>query len=208
MTVVDLPPDLAPAQRARVEQLLTEVPLAPHPRPRGRGDMRKPCYVCHSKDGRMGGHHLVHGDDSTVVPVHRSCHRKLHPKTKENQMGNPDAARMVEQHERDAMAAEHERQAVHAALAEEEARAAVAAARPRHTVSTRHIQRLIGNAADLARRVDGKPAGTVIGVREHQRPGGPDANVEYALCKAIADLRHAAEELDAERLSCFGWAQV
>lgn len=77
-----------------------------------------------------------------------------------------------------------------------------------HVVSTRHIQRLIGNAMDLARRVDGKESGTVIGLLDEQRPGNPEANVEHALCKAISDLRHAADELDAERLSCYGWRQV
>lgn len=76
-----------------------------------------------------------------------------------------------------------------------------------HTVQTTHIQRLIGNAMDLARRVDGKEAGTMIGLQDHQRPGSPEALVEHAVCKAISDLRHAADELDAERLSCFGWAQ-
>lgn len=77
------PPELAPAQVARVEALLEEVPLATPPRPRRTADMRKPCHVCHSKEGRMGFHHLVPGDDSTTVPVHRSCHRKLHVKSKE-----------------------------------------------------------------------------------------------------------------------------
>lgn len=77
-----------------------------------------------------------------------------------------------------------------------------------HVIRTQHIQKLIGNAADLARRVDGKQAGTVIGVEDWQRPGNPEAVVDHALCKAISDLRHAADELDAERLSCFGWAQV
>lgn len=76
-----------------------------------------------------------------------------------------------------------------------------------HTISTRHIQRLITNALDLSRRVDGKEAGSTIGLLPEQRDE-PNAQVEQALCKAIADLRHAADELDAERLNCYGWKQV
>lgn len=83
-----LPEELAPALRARAEQLLAEV--SP-PRPVDvRGDRRSrearserpPCYVCHGTRGAMGGHHVVPGDDSSVVPVHASCHRKLHRKAK------------------------------------------------------------------------------------------------------------------------------
>ncbi|MCU1592436.1 MAG: hypothetical protein JWP11_3692 [Frankiales bacterium] len=80
-------------------------------------------------------------------------------------------------------------------------------ARRRHHVQTRHIRALIRNGLSLAERVDGCPAGTMVPLEDHQRPGQPEALVEHALCKAIADLRHAADELDAERLSCFGWAQ-
>jgi hypothetical protein len=95
VTAVDLPPELAPAQRARVEQFLSAVPMAAHPPARRGRNQRAACHVCHRKDGPMGGHHLVHGDDSTVVPVHRSCHRKLHPKTKENQMLSKDERRAL-----------------------------------------------------------------------------------------------------------------
>lgn len=78
---------------------------------------------------------------------------------------------------------------------------------PGHIVHTTHIQALILNGLSLAQRVDDVEAGTVVPLEDHQRPGHPEAPVEHALCKAIADLRHAADELDAERLSCFGWAQ-
>lgn len=79
--------------------------------------------------------------------------------------------------------------------------------RPVHVVRTRHIQALIRNGLSLAERVDGIPAGTLVSLEDHHRPGRPEALVDHALCKAISDLRHAADELDAERLSCFGWAQ-
>lgn len=82
---VDLPPELAPAQRAAVEALLAEVPLAYHrehtykhtDEPTARGH---PCWVCKGKSGPKGLHHLVPGDHSSVVPVHKSCHRSLHPR--------------------------------------------------------------------------------------------------------------------------------
>lgn len=83
-----LPEELAPALRARAEQLLAE--CSP-PRPVDvRGDRRDrqarsgrpPCYVCHGTRGAMGGHHVIPGDDSSVVPVHAACHRKLHRKAK------------------------------------------------------------------------------------------------------------------------------
>lgn len=76
-----------------------------------------------------------------------------------------------------------------------------------HVVRTTHIQAMLRNALSLAERVDGYRAGSVVPLEDAQRPGRPEANVEHALCKAIADARHAAAELDAERLSCFGWAQ-
>lgn len=79
-----LPPELAPAKRAAVEQLLAEV--RPHtaanhnldPRDRDQRNARGACYVCHGTRGAMGGHHVRPGDDSSVVPVHPRCHRKLH----------------------------------------------------------------------------------------------------------------------------------
>lgn len=92
-----------------------------------------------------------------------------------------------------------------------------------HTIQTTHIQRLIKNALLLAEMVHGQPASygqfpeggsyehprdeVVIAVPLSVRIGG-EARPEHMLCKAISDLRHAADELDAERLSCFGWRQV
>lgn len=75
---VNLPEELAPQLREAAEQLLAECKLADHPEPRRTKRERQGCHVCHSRKGRMGGHHLVPGDDSTVVPVHPSCHVKLH----------------------------------------------------------------------------------------------------------------------------------
>lgn len=92
-----------------------------------------------------------------------------------------------------------------------------------HVIRTTHIQRLIKNALALAELVDGKTATQTYtaqgGYFEAPRavvaielPEGvraePTALPEHVLCKAISDLRHAADELDAERLSCYGWAQV
>ncbi len=76
-----------------------------------------------------------------------------------------------------------------------------------HTVRTTHIQRLIKNALALADRADGAVAGTMIPLEDSHRPGQPEALVDHALAKAASDLRHAAEELEAERHSCYGWAQ-
>lgn len=77
-----------------------------------------------------------------------------------------------------------------------------------HTVRTTHIQRLIANGARLAQLCDGS-SGTVAAEDSHQDPGKPGGvPVEHVLQKAAADLRHAAEELEAERLSCLGWPQV
>lgn len=76
-----------------------------------------------------------------------------------------------------------------------------------HIVRTTHIQQMLRNALALAERVDGVEAGAMVPLEDRQRPGNPEARVEHALCKAISDARHAAAELDAERLSCFGWAQ-
>lgn len=84
---VQLPEELAPALRARAEALLAECQQvhAPDVTPKGTREERNgrgACYVCRSLKGRMGGHHLVPGDDSTVVPVHPACHRRLHNKGK------------------------------------------------------------------------------------------------------------------------------
>lgn len=76
--MTELPPELAPALRARAEALLAECKPAAHPPLRPGRSKREPCYVCHKTRGPMGGHHVIPGDDSSVVPVHRGCHRKLH----------------------------------------------------------------------------------------------------------------------------------
>lgn len=83
---VTLPEELAPSKRAAVEALLAEV--RPHnnadhnldTRPRQERAGRGRCYVCHKTGGHMGGHHVVPGDNDSVVPVHPRCHRKLHAK--------------------------------------------------------------------------------------------------------------------------------
>lgn len=83
MTVeVELPPELAPSKRAAVEALLAEVPTTSAPEPQRGSNRRGRCYVCQGTRGAMGGHHVIPGDDSSVVPVHRRCHVKLHRKPK------------------------------------------------------------------------------------------------------------------------------
>lgn len=77
-----------------------------------------------------------------------------------------------------------------------------------HVVRTTHVQRLVDNAADLARRVDGMHGTEVVALQDHQRPGNPEARVQDVLTKAITDLRHAADELEEEWHSTVGWAQV
>lgn len=81
----NLPTELAPAKRAAVEQLLAEVKVVgshTHDLSRSREERsgRPRCYVCGMTGGAMGGHHVRPGDDSSVVPVHARCHRKLHRK--------------------------------------------------------------------------------------------------------------------------------
>ena len=83
-----LPPELAPALRERAEQLLAAcspprpVDVREDQRDRTERSGRPPCYVCHRTGGAMGGHHVIPGDDSSVVPVHPACHRRLHRKDK------------------------------------------------------------------------------------------------------------------------------
>lgn len=82
-----------------------------------------------------------------------------------------------------------------------------------HTVVTTHIQRLIHRSLMLAKAADQTPAGKLVEIHawlegtriDHERKPIP---VEHVLQKAAADLRHAAEELEAERLSVLGWAQA
>lgn len=76
-----------------------------------------------------------------------------------------------------------------------------------YVVRTTHIQALIRNALVLAEAANGATASYMVEVPEGTR-SSPYAEPHHLLCKAISDLRHAADELDAERLSCFGWRQV
>lgn len=74
-----------------------------------------------------------------------------------------------------------------------------------HIVRTSHIQGLINNALSLAEKVDGQRPSQVI--KTDANVMGEGTTVEL-LEKAVADLRHAAAELEAERLNCYGWRQV
>ena len=93
----------------------------------------------------------------------------------------------------------------------------------RHTIKTTHIQFLIKNALHLAEAVDGEQGSVITGQPEgnYEAPlhdaaitlpvqvhANGFALPEHILCKAVSDLRHAADELDAERLACYGWRQV
>lgn len=80
-----------------------------------------------------------------------------------------------------------------------------------HAVQTTHIQHLIRGALDLAEQVHGhRGTDGPIRVDPGRRVLGTslDVPVDHALAKAAADLRHAAEELEAERLSVLGWTQT
>lgn len=78
MTVVTLPPELAPTLRAAAEQLIAECGEADNPRrtqpPATRAGDGGLCYFCH-QPGKLGGHHL---DPHTVVRCHHKCHRQHH----------------------------------------------------------------------------------------------------------------------------------
>jgi hypothetical protein len=79
-----------------------------------------------------------------------------------------------------------------------------------HIVRTRHVRRLIGGALDLAMAAENADAGTLIGVPIETRTNGEPAAsvpVDHALARAANLLRHAAEELEDERLACLGWRQ-
>lgn len=79
-----------------------------------------------------------------------------------------------------------------------------------HQVRTTHIQHLIENGLRHARVVNGKAAGEHVVLVGNTNGSVPEQviTVEGALEKAAADLRHAAEELTAERLSLLGYPQV
>lgn len=78
-----------------------------------------------------------------------------------------------------------------------------------HVVVTDHVQRLLANALDLAKRVDGKTEYDAVGLQPHQlaHPGA-QPHLLYVMTKAVADARHAADELEAEVHSILGLAQV
>ena len=93
----------------------------------------------------------------------------------------------------------------------------------RYTVRTDHILLLLANAKALIESVNGEQGSAITGQPEgnieaplHDSAitlpvhihGNGFALPEHILCKPISDLRHAADELDAERLSCYGWRQV
>ena len=76
------------------------------------------------------------------------------------------------------------------------------------TTSTTHTQALIEAALDLARRCDGAPLGHAIAApRDPRRPDelASNVSVEHALDRAANLLRHAAEELQDERMLRLGW---
>lgn len=81
-----LPEELAPALRERALALLSEVKVVGthlhDERPRQDRSERGACVVCHKTGGHMGGHHVRPGDNTSVVPVHPACHRKLHRRGK------------------------------------------------------------------------------------------------------------------------------
>lgn len=76
-----------------------------------------------------------------------------------------------------------------------------------HVIATTHIQKLIKNALKLAETVDGERGGTMM-VMFPEVFAGSDVPARECLVKAVADLRHAADELEAEYLSTKGWKQV
>lgn len=75
-----------------------------------------------------------------------------------------------------------------------------------HRVQTTHIQGLIRNGLDIAQKCDGMTDNDYIDVARDDLEHKPRTGL--ALEKAAADLRHAAEELTAERLSLLNMKQV
>lgn len=80
--------------------------------------------------------------------------------------------------------------------------------KPVHMVATSHIQDLINNGALLARAAHGKRSDTFWGAPAGTTLAPAQVNASAALDKAAHDLRHAADELQAEADSCRGWRQV
>lgn len=80
---------------------------------------------------------------------------------------------------------------------------------PAHVVQTHHISRLIDQARQLALEANNTQAGEAIATPpSSRRPSSAQrVPVDHALGRAANLLRHAAEELEDERLACLGWAQ-
>lgn len=67
------------------------------------------------------------------------------------------------------------------------------------TIQTTHVQEMIKEALDIAETLDGKPTDETVPFNvEHHHPPA------MLLSLAINRLRHAAEELETSRLTCFG----
>jgi hypothetical protein len=71
-----------------------------------------------------------------------------------------------------------------------------------HVVRTSHIQRLIREALALSEEVDMREGFDAVDFTDHTFTG------DQVLARASNLLRHAAEELEDERMACFGWDQV
>ncbi len=76
----DLPVELAPALRAAAERLMAECAPPRRDWGRPRESHRVGCFLCHQHHGRFTWHHLIPDDDTSLVPIHPSCHRRLHRK--------------------------------------------------------------------------------------------------------------------------------
>lgn len=77
-----------------------------------------------------------------------------------------------------------------------------------HTIRTSHIRQLLEQAHDIAEAVDGSFGDTLVDLPSTVSfPAGDPRRCDHALAKAAQAARHAAEELEAERLECYGWRQ-
>ncbi len=85
-----LPVDLAPSLAEALLRLLTEVPVVAAPAlVIDLTDRAPPCVVCH-QGGKLGGHH---GADERIEWIHRSCHRRLHRRSRLRQSVHRDLLR-------------------------------------------------------------------------------------------------------------------
>lgn len=73
-------------------------------------------------------------------------------------------------------------------------------------IRTNHIQSLISEGLALAELVDGNeyPNRPVVDMADGRREVPPD----HVLSRAANLLRHAAEELEDERMRVLGWPQI